>query len=126
MFAELADLAIGDLRRRRDELLAERNEGRDLGVCRGALAGEFDVAVAEPELPGCARVRVFGYNVAAIPLAAAGLLNPVMAGGAMTFSSVSVVANALRLRRFRALRSAAPTADRQTAATLPTTTGARA
>jgi Cu+-exporting ATPase len=43
----------------------------------------------------------FGYNVAAIPLAAAGFLNPVLAGLAMALSSVSVVANALRLRGFR-------------------------
>lgn len=43
----------------------------------------------------------FGYNLAALPLAAVELLNPIVAGAAMAFSSVSVVANSLRLRRFR-------------------------
>ena len=63
----------------------------------------------------------FAYNVVGIPLAAFGFLNPVIAGAAMAFSSVSVVGNALLLHRWRSSVDAAPTAQVPTEQGLPAT-----
>jgi Cu+-exporting ATPase len=79
-------------------------EASDLTLVRGDLTAAGDAIQLSRRTLGIIRGNLFwafAYNVAALPLAAAGLLNPMIAGAAMAFSSVFVVANSLRLRRFR-------------------------
>ncbi|MGH3741214.1 MAG: heavy metal translocating P-type ATPase, partial [Micromonosporaceae bacterium] len=82
-------------------------EASDLTLVRGDLTAAPDaIRLARRTLSTIKGnlLWAFGYNVAAIPLAAAGLLNPMLAGAAMAFSSFFVVSNSLRLRRFRPTR----------------------
>ena len=87
-------------------------EASDLTLVRGDLRVAGDAIRLSRRTLRTIKTNLFwafGYNVAAIPLAAAGLLNPLIAGASMGLSSVFVVSNSLRLRRFHATSRRPPT-----------------